>query len=149
MNTLKEQDALPVGTDQLLAGFTFYGEAIPQANVMLDQLEFEVSKSSQVSVSGWELGATDTSTRIECTMSNTTVSCVNIPAELGNIEGSRTLRLFADVSLTSGASNPFLQISLNAPGSIGTNGAIRWTDGTGDFTWVELEQPVARGTRWE
>ena len=150
-NALKGKDALPLGNDQLVAGFSFRGEIIPQASLEVTELEFEVTKPTGVQTSGWELGATDTTTRVACTMSSMTVSCANIPEELGTIGNgsSRTLRLFADVSLTSGTQNPFLQISLNQPGNLSTNGAIRWTDGTGNFNWVELEQPVARSTRWE
>ena len=150
-NALKEQDALPLGNDQLVAGFAFRGEIIPQADLEITELEFEVTKPTGVQTTGWELGATDTTTRVACSMSSNTVSCTNIPEELGAIGSgsSRTLRLFADVSLTNGTQNPFIQISLNQPGSISANGAVRWTDGTGNFNWVELGQPVARGTRWE
>ncbi|MBI3331811.1 hypothetical protein HYZ99_02515, partial [Candidatus Peregrinibacteria bacterium] len=149
-NALSATDGLPVGTNQLVAGFSFDGDAVPQATLAIETLEFDIAKSSSVTVSNFQLGATDTSTRTPCTLSSTTVTCSSIPAELGAIGSSpRQLRLFADVALASGAQNPFLQISLNQPGSIGSNGAVRWTDGTGHFTWVDMEAPVARSTRFE
>lgn len=148
-NALSEEDALPVGTDQLVAAFTFKGEALNQADLRITELTFAISRPTGVQATGWELGASDTNTKAPCTISTNTVSCSSIPSELGAVNGMRTLRLFADVALTSGTQNAFLQISLNEPGTIGSNGAIRWTDGTGTYTWVELDQPVARGTRFE
>lgn len=149
-NALKENEALPVGTDQLIAGFSIGGRKIAGAELAVETLEFDLSKASAVTVSSVQLGASDTSTRSPCTVSSQTISCASIPAEIGSIgSGPRTVRLFADIALASGTQNPFLQISLNQPGSIGVNGAIRWTDGTGHFTWVEMEAPIARGTRFE
>lgn len=149
-NALEPSGGLPVGTNQLVASFLFRTEEITQANPAITQLELEISKSSNVLVSGFRLGATDTNTTVECTVSGIVVTCANIPEELGALQaGSRTLRLSADVSLSSGTQSSFLQLSLNQPGAIGVNGAVRWTDGTGAFNWVELPSPVARGTRWE
>ena len=150
VNAGTETDALPLGTNQLVGAFTFRGQVVAQADLRITELDFTITKPSSVLTSNWELGSTDSSLRSSCTISTDTVSCASIPAELGDTDaGPRTLRLFADVSLQNGAVNPFLQVSLNAPGAIGTNGAIRWTDGSGNYTWVELLQPVARGTRWE
>ena len=149
-NALKDTEALPVGTDQVIAGFSIGGVKISGARLAIETLEFEVAKSSSVTIAGVELGATDSNVRSACTVSGQTVSCAAIPPEIGEIGGSpRPLRLFADVTLSSGAQNPFLQVTLNQPGIIGENGAIRWTDGTGHFTWVDMEAPVARGTRFE
>jgi hypothetical protein len=39
-------------------------------------------------------------------------------------------------------------VDLGQPGSIGVNGAVRWTDGAGHYTWTEFTAPVVRGTRW-
>ncbi len=149
-NALEISGGLPVGNDELIAGFTFRAEEISQANTAISELEFEISKSSNVQSTGFTLEATDTNTTVECTVAGNVVTCANIPEELGALQaGSRTLRLSADILLSSGAQNPFLQISLNQPGAIGTNGGVRWTDGSGDFNWMELAAPVARGTRWE
>ncbi|MEK7590954.1 MAG: S-layer homology domain-containing protein [Patescibacteria group bacterium] len=148
-NALAAEDALPVGTDQLVAGFTFKGEELNQVDLRITELTFGISRPTGVQATGWELGASDTNTKSPCSISTNTVSCSSIPSELGTVNGMRTLRLFADIALTSGTQNAFLQISLNEPGTIGSNGAIRWTDGTGIYTWVELPQPVARSTRFE
>ena len=150
VNAGTETDSLPLGSNQLVGAFTFRGQVVAQADLRITELNFTISKPSSVLTTSWELGSTDSSTRSACTVSVDTVSCASIPVELGDTDaGPRTLRLFADVTLQNGAVNPFLQLSLNAPGAIGTNGAIRWTDGSGNYTWVEMQQPVARGTRWE
>lgn len=149
-NALGESDALPLGNDQLVGAFTFEGSVVSGAVLRLEQLEFQISKAADVAVSGWELGSADSSLRVSCSVSADIATCPNIPAELGALEdGPRTLRLFGDVALNQGAHDPFLQVSFNQPGGISENGAIRWTDGSGHFNWIELAAPVARGTRWQ
>jgi len=150
MNALRESDILPLGSDQLLAAFSFEGTVIPTAKLQLEQLEFQVSKSSSLAVSGWELGVPGSSLRVACSVSTTIISCSYIPAELGALDGGvRTLQLYGDVSLDQGAANYFLQVSLNQAGAIGENGAIRWADEVGHFNWVELPTPLARSTYWQ
>jgi hypothetical protein len=85
-----------------------------------------------------------------CSANGSTVSCATIPVELGALQnGSRTLQLYGSVTFDQGAQNPFLQVSLNEAGGVGQSGAIQWSDGTGDFNWVELDSPLVRGTEWK
>jgi hypothetical protein len=149
-NALSETDSLPVGTNQLLAGFTFTGSHVADTSLRLRELEFQISKSSSVSVRNWQLGTNDSSDRVLCTVNDQVVTCSTISPELGTLtSGPRTLRLFGDVTLEPGASQYFLQVSLNQPGTIGQNGAIRWNDGSSDFVWTELTAPIARSTRFQ
>ncbi|MDO8649671.1 MAG: S-layer homology domain-containing protein [Candidatus Peregrinibacteria bacterium] len=149
-NAMAEKDALSLGSDQLIAAFSFSGVTVPTANLAIEHLTFQVSRASTVTVSGWELRSPDSSASVTCSVSNDIVSCSTLPAELGTIGSTpRVLRLYGDITLQTGAKNAFLQVSLNQPGTISENGAIRWTDGTGHFNWIEGDAPLARGTRWE
>lgn len=148
-NAADATGALPLGSDQVLAAFAFSGAALSPASLDLEELQFSVTKADQVTVSNWQLGAADTATRVTCSANGSTVTCAAIPAELGRLQnGQRTLRLHGTVSATGGGGR-FLQVSLVAPGTVGEIGAVRWTDGTGHFTWVDLPSPLASGTRWE
>ena len=83
-------------------------------------------------------------------MNDTTVSCTSIPESLGTLSGGlQNLTLYADVALVPGGNDKDLQITLSRAGDLETIGAIRWTDSTGHFNWVELESPLARGTLWK
>lgn len=149
-NALDAMGAFGAGTNQLLAGFKFMGRSIDPTNVQIEQLEFSVSQASGVTVTNWQLGATDTGTRVTCSVNGTTVSCPTIPAELGALQnGSRTLQLYGSVAFDQNVQSPFLQVSLTQSGTVGTAGAIRWTDGTGHFNWVKLDTPLARSTEWK
>ncbi len=150
VNALSNSDALPVGASQLLAAFTIGGQAATGATIKVEHIDFQISAASSVHVSNWQLGGPDSSTRISCAVAdNNIVSCIGIPDELGTLNGPRTFRLFGDVSVDSGATSPFLQVSLNQPGTVGQSGAIQWTDGSGHFVWTELQSPIARGTMWK
>lgn len=152
-NAQESQAILPLGSTQL-ASFTVTGSAVSGASLKVEHLEFQVTKSSFVNISNWELGIPDSTERMSCSFNSGTsiVSCSSLPdslGTLGTLASSRTFRLFGDVSLASGATDKNLQISLNLAGNLSTNGAIRWTDGTGHFNWVELEQPLAKSTIWK
>jgi hypothetical protein len=149
-NAMEETGVLPPGPNQQLASFRFSAESVAGTSVRIEHLEFQVSKSSDVAVSNWRLMTTDSPDYVSCTLSNgTVVSCLSLPETFGAISGSRTLRLVGDVVLDQGAQHPYLQVSLGQPGTVGENGAIRWTDGTGHFNWVELPAPIARSTKFE
>lgn len=149
-NALNTTDSFPLGTNQLVGAFTFAGTRVDGAELKVRSVAFQVSKSSDVTVTNWELGATDTSDRVSCTVSSDVVTCGNIPDSLGTLtSGPRTLRLFGNVSLSQGAVSPFLQVSINQPGTVGTPGDISWTDGSATFTWTELIQPIARSTKFQ
>ncbi len=149
-NALPAQGILPVGSHQLLASFELRGESVTGATLRAESMEFQVTKSSTIAVSGWELRSTEGDERVLCSVSDSIVSCLMFPVELGSfINGSRTFRVYGDVAIDQGAQYPSLQVDLNLPGTLGENGAIRWTDGSGHFNWVELSTPIASGTRWQ
>ncbi len=149
-NALSATDSFSIGNDELVGAFTFAGTHVESTELRVRSVEFQVSKSADVVVGDWQLGATDTSDRVACTVNSDIVTCSNIPESLGTLtSGPRTLRLFGDVSLAPGATSPFLQVSINQPGSVGTQGAISWSDGSATFTWTELTQPIARSTKFQ
>jgi hypothetical protein len=149
-NMLANNDVLPVGANQLLGAFEIKGITVPGALLLIEHLEFQISKSSSIAVNNWQLGTADSSDRIGCSVNGTTLSCLNIPTSIGDATTyPRVLRVFGNVALDQGANNYFLQLILNQPGVINENGAVRWSDGSGHFTWTELSAPIARGTLWK
>lgn len=150
VNAGDEEDILVAGNDQILGEFAFAATTVGGALLRVEHLEFAVSKSSTVTVAGWEVGIPESPDRHSCSVSAGIVSCLSIPAGIGMLSNNvGTIRLYGDVSIDQGASNVFLQVSLSQPGTVGENGAVRWTDETGHFTWIEADSPVARGTVFE
>jgi len=150
-NDISETAAVPVGPGQMLAAFAFNASTVSGTDVQLQNIEFTVTKSSSVTVNNWSLGTKDSNQRLPCSVNGITVSCTSIPAEMGTVTtgSTRVLQLFGDVQMDQGAVNPFLQVTLGEPGNPEAAGAIRWTDGTGNFTWVELNSPIARSTNFK
>ncbi len=154
-NAQEDSGILPLGPGQQLAAFSVTAFAVEGATLRVENLEFQVAKSSSVLVSNWQLGIPDSNERLNCSYSevNSSVSCLSLPESLGTLGGSgggtRTFRLFGDVTLASGATSKDMQISLNLAGNTETNGAVQWTDGSGHFRWVALDQPLARSTIWK
>jgi hypothetical protein len=149
-SVLPVSDALPLGNNQVLAAFSFGGTAVPSASLRLEEVAFQVAKSSDIAVANWQLGVPETNERIACSVNGDTVTCSGIPDTFGTLTaGPRVLRLYGDVTLSGGAQNPSLQISINQPGGPGEIGAIHWTDGSAHFTWTDLDSPIARSTRFQ
>lgn len=140
--------ALGAGNGQLLAQFRFEGkETDGEAEVRLTQLRFTIeSGGGGVTVSNPVLRVEGSDTAHACSVASPLITCSSIPATHGSLESPRVLRVYGDVAIASGATNAFLRLTLNDPGTVSATGDITWTDSSATFTWVPFEQPIARGT---
>lgn len=138
---------LAFGPRQRIAAFRFEGEQDDGgAELRVISLTFQVSKSSDITLSNAVLRGRDAGDDHGCTVGSTTIVCSDIPAAHGVVpDGGRVIELFVDVVSTGTVTSPLLQITINTPGTVDTAGHITWTDGTTTFTWVPFEQPVTRG----
>ncbi|MFA6523714.1 MAG: S-layer homology domain-containing protein [Candidatus Peribacteraceae bacterium] len=150
-NAMDKEGLLPIGINRQLAAFTFIGSSISGSDPYIENLDFQLSKSAGVSVTNWGIRNRDGTIQKACSISDNVLSCLNLDHDLTafSTNFSPTIFLYGDVTLDQGAQNNYLEIDLNNPGALGENGDIRWTDGTGHFTWVELEAPIAKGTPWK
>ncbi len=145
------------GQRLLLAEFVVEGEGVGGAAVSVENLIFTLTEQSGITLSNLRLGAFHTATTIGCSMQERiAISCSSLPAAIGTIEnGSSILQLWGDLAFTPGASGRGLQIDLLKPGTISTTinpgelGHVQWTDGSGEFKWVELPEPIATGSVWK
>ncbi len=145
-NDYLADDVLSAGTDQVLGRFRFESKKSDnQATVRLTTVRFTI-ESSGVTVTNPHIHVEGVSEAHDCTISGSVITCSGIPANFGTVDSLRVIRVYSDVSINSGAVNPFLRITINNPGDFDTTGDITWTDGEGTFTWVPFEQPIARGT---
>lgn len=147
-NALSGTGVLQSGNDQLMAAFSISAHALSGTSIRIEHLTFTVDSSSNTNVSDWELGKADEATRHSCSVEadDGIVNCLNVPASLGMINSSE-LQLYGDVSVGIGTAH--LQVNLQLPGSTSEMGAIRWTDESGHFQWIEADEPLAEGRWWE
>lgn len=148
-STLPATNAFIFGPGQMLGSFEFDAASVSGTSVAIEQLYFDISKSSDVAVTNWQLGTKDSNERHGCSVTASQVECISIPATIGDISGTRVIRLFGNVTLGGSINPSYIQVTLQIPGSPESGGAVRWTDGTGHFSWVDLDQPVAQGTLWK
>ena len=147
-NAGPDSAALTEGQHQEIGSWRFEavrGDSLAEAR--LTGLTFTLGLSG-VSASNLALALPETNERAECSLSGTQVHCDALPASLGSLnDHAVTLRLTADVTLTS-SNHASLQVSLGDGGSIDTPGAVAWSDGTTEFSWVPFGPPVAGGTHF-
>ncbi|NOS67285.1 MAG: S-layer homology domain-containing protein [Candidatus Peribacteraceae bacterium] len=150
-NAQEASGVLPLGPNSQLASFTITGSAVQGVTLKIEHLTFNVSASSLIAVTNWKLTIPGSGETWPCSFNggDSAVSCSSLPDSLGTFSVSRTFRLSGDVTLNSGSTDKNMQISLSRAGNLITNGSVRWTDETGHFNWVELDEPLARSTRWE
>lgn len=148
-NAEESTGALAAGQRQRIAAFRFVRErSDASAELRVTSLTFQVSAASDVTLTNAILRGRDAGDDHGCTVGSVTITCSAIPAAHGVIgDGGRVLELYADIALSGATTSPFLQITLNDPGTVESAGGISWTDGTTTFIWVQFEQPVARGIR--
>lgn len=138
-------------SDVQLASFVFSGTTTSVSPMRIMNVSFTPNASYGVSLANLELGGDGTTKRHPCSVSSfdDLVNCSGIPAEIGEFRGAnKTLSLYGDVILGGVGSGRTLALDLVEPGAIGTEGAIRWSDGSAEFTSVPLALPVAKGTVW-
>ncbi len=117
--------------------------------VALNSITFRLAKSSDVSLSDVELSVPGGGVSTSCTVSTGTIVCNGIPESVGAVDSTKRLRLTADVTLAPGATNPFLQATLQEAGTPSNPGDVEWTDGHSTYDWLPFEEPVARGTLYQ
>lgn len=138
------------GTDQLLGKFQFNAQTTDgQAKVKITQLILQANATNGVTLSNVQLRSGNNTTTSNCTVSGNTVTCASIPSDIGTVSGSATISVYGDVSISSGAVNPTLQLSINNGGNTASAGDVTWTDGTTTFTWLPLSSPIVRGTQFQ
>lgn len=146
-NSLMEVGSFEEGTAKPIAEFTVKGRKLDGADLRIEHMKFTLSKAEKVRTERWKITAYDTNDQAECSLSNNIVSCLNLSSPLGDIPAlGRVYKLYANV--TNDGINPWLRADLLSPGTFGVDGAIWWTDGSGHYTWIESDEPVARGTEW-
>ncbi len=114
----------------------------------ITSLTFRVAKSSDVVLSDAQLTVPDSGAETDCTVSSGFITCDNIPASVGTVDGLQRIRLIADID-SNGSSDSYLQVSLQQAGSATSAGDIEWTDGSVTYDWLPLEEPLARGIVYE
>jgi hypothetical protein len=147
-NAGASMETLITGTQIPIGSFRIRAEATDsQAGVNLQSLQFQIGKTSEVTLGSVVIGATDTNTTSSCSISNTLLTCSNLPAALADIgDGERVLKLSGEVSVAAGADGALLQLILSDPGGPAATGSITWNDTEAIFTWVDKSAPIVRGT---
>jgi hypothetical protein len=149
-NVAAAQGTVASGTQRVLADLQFTAtnpDALHDAR--LTSLVFTIEQAGGVTLSNVSLRNEDNSASTSCSVGSSTVTCSGIDPAIGTVDDTQRIRLYGDVSVPSNATNPFLRLVLNNPGTPSSAGDITWTDGATSFTWVDLEQPVVSGTFWD
>jgi hypothetical protein len=138
------------GTQTQLAEFRFTADPPPdEHDVRITTLRFTIEQGGGVTVTNPYITVEGSGVQHNCSVSSSIITCSSIPASIGTVDTTRTIRVFGDVTVPSGAGNRSLRIVLSNPGSPSEAGDITWTDGVTTFTWLPLSQPMARGTQFD
>ena len=137
------------GMNQLIGSFTFMGRKTDSsAKINVTDLVFQIEQTGNVTLSNVKIGTPGIPDRTSCLVSGSLVTCGNIPESLGSLtDGPRTIAVYGDVTPGDPA-HASLRLTLNEPGSSIADGAVTWTDGTTEFTWVPVDAPIASGTHY-
>jgi hypothetical protein len=149
-NALAESGILETGTNRRIARFGFSGSLVTDNLMHVEQLLFDIEKTSGLELSNWTIGRPGLVDRQPCFLQGANrVSCSVIPAEMGLFRsGNVELELFANVALPEPSDDRTVQVLLIEPGTADGGGAVWWNDSVSRFTWTESDRPVAKGPLW-
>ena len=120
------------------------------ASLKINAIDFTLGITGGVTIASPYLRVSGSSDVHNCSIVSSVITCSALPDSFGEIDdGSRTLRLYGDITVPGNSQSARLQVSINNPGSPSTAGDITWTDGVTTFTWVDTANyPLARGTSY-
>ncbi len=147
-NTAGPANSQVQGTNRLLGTFRFTAETVTGATLHIKEMNF-LLETMAVSLARPRIGGAAAVEQQDCAIEQTTVvriTCPVIPESKSMfVNGSAEISVYADLTLQSGSTSGTIQIKPDGRGSIGTFGAIRWSDGGGTFTWIEADVPLETG----
>lgn len=138
---------LDKGLDRLIGEYSFRGQVLNAADLDIESLVFTLTASGTLAFTNWEVGVATSPSRHSCSVSNDTIiNCLGIPDSIGGtVSGEAVIQLYADVTATGAGG---VHADLLTSGAIGENGDVRWSDGTGHYTWTNFSAPIVIGTQW-
>lgn len=150
-NVGETKEPLTAGEDQTIGIYKFTGQkGDGAADLAITSITFQLSIVGGVTVANPKIGVQGISSKHNCTVSSSTVTCSSIPAYIGSFEDTPvTMVLYGDVSVPADALKAALGANINQPGSVSSTGALVWSDGSTNFDWVPFSAPVVRGTYFE
>jgi hypothetical protein len=145
-----ETAPLVSGNGTVVSTFSLQSASVESQQVSLSQIVFSYdSVGMKAQFSNWRLMHIDSGTSVPCTSnaSAKTISCPNVSSVFGPNDSTVTLSLSADITVESGATGEWFQVSLPDAGSPESLGSVWWSDAVGTFRWLEGTSPLASGTR--
>ena len=146
------------GDGVLLAETKFTGEILGGAQLQITNLTYTISDTNGVDISNFRIGMSQNTTTSPCSLGEGRyINCLNIPASIGmfNANGSTLLQLWGDMEVNASVTDPQVQIDITNPGTISTTidpgelGDVVWSDGSGEYKWLEMQKPIAEGNTWK
>lgn len=150
-NALADTGELEQGDSKKLASFRIEREVHPEMNFRVRHLRFHVRHSLGTRVTNWEIRSGDAFNTYSCTtekddvLDRITVNCLALPEEIGRGD---VFDLYGSVDLTEASRGDSFQVNLEISGSLSQQGDVRWTDGSADFQWTDMQMPLPSGTLW-
>lgn len=148
-NAGPKEALLELGTGKRIGEFRFRAQSTG-AVLVIRNLQLTPHIGGGISVSNWRIAHSTGGPIGSCSLGSEGFLNCPVTEEMGTITGgSLMLVITGDISLGQAGQGATLQLLLNDPGSLTTFGTVQWTDGTGEYRWLEGEAPLAVGTGWE
>lgn len=147
-NDLGSSLTLTAGQGKLLGTFTVDGMAASGSSVRLESLSFTL-QTSDVSLSNIKIGGTAPTQRGDCAveyLSDRSILRCFVPEGMDDVTHSPvTLNIYGDISLAGGAQQGMVHLSSLGTGGVGSAGAVRWSDSSNVFNWIEGDAILESG----
>lgn len=147
-NELASSMTTPAGASRALGAFSVAGVPADGATLKLTSLTFRLD-AIDVAVSNIRMGASSPVQQEGCStelLDGVTYLTCPVPESMNNVSVSPTvLTVYGDVSVAAAKATGTVQLYAFSPGGINKTGVVQWTDGSGNFKWIEENVPLESG----
>lgn len=146
-NTLGSNLTVQEGLRRTLGTFTVSGMSATGTTLMLDSINF-LLEANDVNVTALKIGGVSDVQQNDCGVDKTeerTILICPLPEGFKSVGDDVTFSVYATLSLMPSRESGYVRLANEGTGSIGNNGTLRWTDGSGTFNWVEADVTIQNG----
>jgi len=147
-NTLASAISVQQGTQREIGKFTLTAQLASGSSLRAQSVLFEL-QSTDVSVSNLKIGMESAILQSDCATEQIDgrafITCL-IPESLQGMSPTPvTLSVFANFTVAAAKQSGTVRLVSPGTGAIGTPSVVYWTDGSGNFNWMETGLPADSG----
>lgn len=146
-NDLATSLTVPQGMNRQIGTFTVSAKAASGAAITMESLTF-IIQSTDVTATNLRMGSSNPNEQGSCATESfdgqLMLTCF-VPDTMRGLTNPIVMNIYGDLTIGGAKQAGSIRLSAKSSGGIGSIGAVRWSDQSGTFNWVENDIPLESG----